>query len=480
MSNRRTFPQRGTTVALGLVLLLGPARQGVGQPTPEFTAFPFPDTYTLWGGSPAIVTGPDGALWFSDWYRIGRITVDGEVTFHGLPPDGTDPTTSRGIVGMAVGADGAVWFTESERGRIGRITMQGQVTEFILSDGQHPNRIAAGPDGALWYTEWRDRVGRITTEGLVTEYTLPPCGPTCSPHPHAITAGRDGALWFTNLGDNSIWRITTAGELTMVGRFVVQVGDITDGPDAALWFTGPDTAGPDDHIGRITSDGNIEAHPLPIYPRPTFNGYNNIAPLSITVGPDAALWFTSYRLNIIGRMTTAGELSFHSLPGDPPTTDVLVYRAITRGPDNALWITTRGAIVRAVLPDVPLTVAIDVKPGSCRNPFNPASRGVLPVAVLGTANFFAESIAAETVRLNGVAAQSWSLEDVAGVASDCKRTAPDGYPDLVLKFPSRAIAASIGATRGGTAPVSLTGALEERYGGTPLAGADSVTLVGHR
>ncbi len=32
--------------------------------------------------------------------------------------------------------------------------------------------------------------------------------------PAGITAGPDGALWFTNEGDNSIGRITTAGQVT--------------------------------------------------------------------------------------------------------------------------------------------------------------------------------------------------------------------------------------------------------------------------
>ena len=37
-------------------------------------------------------------------------------------------------------------------------------------------------------------------------------------------------------------------------------------------------------------------------------------------------------------------------------------------------------------------VSIDIKPGSCQSPLNVRSRGVLPVAILGTEGFDVESI----------------------------------------------------------------------------------------
>jgi virginiamycin B lyase len=49
--------------------------------------------------------------------------------------------------------------------RIGRITTAGVITEFALpTAGSDPFDIAAGPDGALWFTQQDgNRIGRITT-----------------------------------------------------------------------------------------------------------------------------------------------------------------------------------------------------------------------------------------------------------------------------------------------------------------------------
>src|SRR6516165_8889765 len=53
------------------------------------------------------------------------------------------------------GPDGNLWFVESGKGWIGRITPTGVVTEFSqgISAGATPNYITSGPDGNLWFTE---------------------------------------------------------------------------------------------------------------------------------------------------------------------------------------------------------------------------------------------------------------------------------------------------------------------------------------
>ena len=48
------------------------------------------------------------------------------------------------------------------------------------------------------------------------------------------------------------------------------------------------------------------------------------------------------------------------------------------------------------------TVGVDVRPGSCRNPLNPASRGLLTVAVLGSSDVDVERLDVASLRLVGV------------------------------------------------------------------------------
>jgi virginiamycin B lyase len=263
-----------------------------------------------------ITTGPDGALWFTEFAgsKIGRITTTGKFAEYTIPTAGSEPRD------IANGPDGALWFAEYAGNKIGRITTAGVITEYLV--GGYPQGITAGPDGAMWFTEISgegENIGRITTAGMITEY---PVGGA----PDSITTGPDGALWFTesdvNTG-NKIGRITTAGAITEYP--VPTVGSepegITAGPDGALWFT--EFAG--NKIGRITTAGVITEYPV------TTAGS---IPNGITTGPDGALWFTESAGNKIGRITTAAVMTEYSLPtaGSDP-------HGITTGPDGALWFT---------------------------------------------------------------------------------------------------------------------------------------------
>ena len=91
-----------------------------------------------------------------------------------------------------------------------------------------------------------------------------------------------------------------------------------------------------------------------------------------------------------------------------------------------------------------IVVPLDIKPTSCPNPLNTKSKGVTPVAVLGTADFDVTLIDPITVTLAGAYPISWNLEDVAtpfvpyigkkDCDLDCNNLDPDGYLDLTLKF----------------------------------------------
>jgi hypothetical protein len=126
-------------------------------------------------------------------------------------------------------------------------------------------------------------------------------------------------------------------------------------------------------------------------------------------------------------------------------------------------------------------VDIDIKPGSCPNPLNVESKGVLPVAVLGSAEFDVNTIDIASVRLERVAPIRSSLEDVGAPvidANDCNCTedGPDGYTDLTLKFKTQEIAEVLGDVNDGDVlSLGLTGALSDE---TPIEGADCIVVIG--
>lgn len=132
-----------------------------------------------------------------------------------------------------------------------------------------------------------------------------------------------------------------------------------------------------------------------------------------------------------------------------------------------------------------IRVFLDVKPGSCPNPLNTKSKGVLPVAILGTDDFDVTGIDPATLLLEGVPALRWSLEDVgtpfSGVPQgclDCSTGGPDGHLDLTLKFDTQAVAAARGPVSDRQCRVvRLTGNLRPGAGATPILGEDVLTIL---
>ena len=153
--------------------------------------------------------------------------------------------------------------------------------------------------------------------------------------------------------------------------------------------------------------------------------------------------------------------------------------------------------VHWTLEEPPLAGDLDIKPGTCKNPFNIKNfeflmsgnrkkGGVMPVAILGGEGFDVTEIDVSMVRLNGVAPldRGQSYCDVAGPGESdgpchCAEEGPDGYTDLLLKFSNQEIA----GTRiilsipepGEVWTLTMTGEFED---GTAFQMADCVTLVG--
>jgi hypothetical protein len=134
-----------------------------------------------------------------------------------------------------------------------------------------------------------------------------------------------------------------------------------------------------------------------------------------------------------------------------------------------------------------MAVHVDIKPGSCENPINEKSRGVLPVAILGTADFDVTTIDPVTIRLAGVAPIRSAVEDVAapavsgagfgGCGVDCTDEGPDGWDDLTLKFRNQEIIAALNHYQDREClELKLTGHLLEEFGGTLIDGGDVVSM----
>jgi len=392
----------------------------------------------------AITTGPDGALWFTDYpaSQIGRITTNGVVSFYPISISGSQPE------GIVSGPDGALWFTDAGSNSIGRLTTAGVVTEYpVPTATSGSGGIASGPGGALWFTEaYANKIGRITTQGAVTEYPVP----TANSHLAGIIAGPDGALWFTEAGSLSntevanIGRISTAGAITEYpvtamysdGCSCTGPVDITSGPDGALWFTQGYS------IGRITTSGAVTYYNLPP-PSPQPIPFVPDETLAITTGPDGALWFTALPIGL-GRITTAGFITGQSS---------YLGNNITLGPDGALWLTPFGGSDIARLGPSSILNGGIVNAAS----FAVANGAGAPVAPGSLVAIFTSNLAAQGVSFTGTSLPD-SLGGVSvtlnGIPAPIVQVVPAGANSFVsAQVPFEVLPAGVAS---GTASVVLT------------------------
>ncbi len=124
-------------------------------------------------------------------------------------------------------------------------------------------------------------------------------------------------------------------------------------------------------------------------------------------------------------------------------------------------------------------VSVDIKPQTCPNPVNVKSKGVLPVAILGSDVLDVNDIELDTILLEGVGPLRGSYEDVAAPVIDetecaCTLEGADGYMDLTLKFKTQEVITGLGEMFDGeTWMLNLTGYLKD---GTPIEGADCIII----
>ena len=115
-------------------------------------------------------------------------------------------------------------------------------------------------------------------------------------------------------------------------------------------------------------------------------------------------------------------------------------------------------------------VDIDIVPGSKLNCFNNDGHGVIPVAILGTADFDVTQIDSGSIQLESMSVKAVGKTDKT--LTSIRDVNNDGFDDLVVMIEDQD-----GAFTPGEATATLTGNLLPEFGSTLIEGTDSICVV---
>jgi len=252
----------GTVASIGQMTTSATIGAKTFYPVQTVTKGPYGPVSMVLG--PAIVSGPNSALWFIETqtqqnasgmityqYYLGEISTTGQVSSFALPNTFT-PTTSN--AGIAAGSDGNLWIAGTENANsqtaacgLLQVTppSPSSASGFLSVFYQIPNNaycaqsVAAGPDNAIWGSLLSSTVVipstivppppallRMTTSGLVS-YVPIPRQPLYASQPGGsctLTWDSGNILWFDVCQVYSTSGTTTSigNQEAFIGRYQLQ------------------------------------------------------------------------------------------------------------------------------------------------------------------------------------------------------------------------------------------------------------------
>jgi hypothetical protein len=192
-------------------------------------------------------------------------------------------------------------------------------------------------------------------------------------------------------------------------------------------------------------------------------GFESFGMETITVGAVERDWFAEFSTYLLANQLPDGSWGWSNWSEPVVSTAWALF------------------VLEKVAPPPPLVmVDLDIHPMSWPNPIQLKSKGVTPVAILGTVKLDVSEIDVSTLLLEGVAPVNWYIEDVTapgssdGTCNDIYME-PDGILDLTLKFNTQQLLAAIGPVYPGDELVlKLTGKMID---GRNLEGDDCILIV---
>ena len=301
------------------------------------------------------------------------------------------PSANATPIGIALGSDNNLWFTEYNANKIGSVTPAGAVTEYPLNITANPVDIIAGPNNSLWFTEpTTSEIGEISTTGTVHQFSTlsgsaAPLGIAVDPtntnrmwfgesnlgkigslaaggamneyanglsnsQPVSVAVTSDGTVWYLDFGRNTLGKLTFPGGAPTFadygmptdgnGNIVSGLGDMVVGPDGNLWFTAYTT---DDVCQAIVS----VSPPTINCAIPPSDVSLDTTPFGIVSDPSRGeLWFAEIAAGQIASITPSGTITEFPISGNGTTAVGVALGPDSVGGSNSadIWFTNGGLL----------------------------------------------------------------------------------------------------------------------------------------
>ncbi len=288
--------------------------------TGRVTAWTLPDPLV---GPRDVLVSSDGAVWVTEQNR-GRVArLDGTM----LTGYSTDAFPYMGAFALSPGPGGTVWFSGYPGGSVGRILPDGSANGFApLADGATTVGIALGPGGSMWITDQsRPVLERIGSDATVSELVVPPAPGSAQKDVQLrdIAQGADGAMWFTDLGTGSVGSVSAGGTPAIVEHPLghgAKPRSIALSPDGTLWVTLTNQRA----LAKIDpEDGAATLVPLPAADA-TLN--------DLLVSPDGTIWVSEEGSFLLHVRTDGSLIERIELPAGVHYAD-----GLARASDGTVW-----------------------------------------------------------------------------------------------------------------------------------------------
>jgi streptogramin lyase len=277
-------------------------------PVPTANATPF-----------GVALGADGNMWFTEFNgnKVGVVTPAGGYTEIPLPTANSQPEN------ITAGPNNSVWFVETGSSKIGAVNVNSHtLTEYATPTGNAaPTGIATDPTSAnrLWFGEFNaGAIGEITSTGAITEYPDAISGSA----PTAVAVTSNGTIWFLDFGTNTLDSMTLPGPVfaqygmpATLNGLVSGLSSLTVGPDGNLWFTAYDS----DSVAVADVNDNPPVITA-VTPPSDDGGQFDTVPIGIVSDPSRdVLWFAEAGAGQLAKITTGGVITEYGIPGNGTT-----------------------------------------------------------------------------------------------------------------------------------------------------------------